>query len=194
MAVLAPDNGPAQKRAVKILSMEYDQAAAALIWQAWAIHMDPPAGHPLAVGTLAKDLVLAALTKPFPTATQAKAGAKALTDAIVDLISTQTFVDHTDQDLEEETEMEVNNTPLNTLPYSYKANHSNSPPTHNAGPSIRASSSGRDLAFRTQPASTRRVWEMFPKDRQPDHAVSIGRGHTHSPNWHSPSLLLIPGP
>ena len=27
MAVLAPDNGPAQKRAVKLLSMEYDQAA-----------------------------------------------------------------------------------------------------------------------------------------------------------------------
>ena len=58
--------------------------------------MDPHVGHPLVVGTLAKDLVLAALTKPFPTANQARAGAKALTEAIVDLISTQTFVDHTD--------------------------------------------------------------------------------------------------
>jgi hypothetical protein len=58
------------------------------------------------MGTLAKDLVLAALTKPFPAASMARAGAKALTDAIVDIISIRTFVDHTVQDLEEETEME----------------------------------------------------------------------------------------
>ena len=91
--------------------MEYDPAAAELIWQAWAPHISPPAGHPVVMSTLAKDLVLASLTKPFPTATLARAGAKALTDVIVDLISTQTFVDHTVHDLEEETEMEVLNPP-----------------------------------------------------------------------------------
>jgi hypothetical protein len=85
--------------------MEYDQAAAELIWQAWAPHISPQARHPQAVRTLAKDLVQAALTKPFPTAKLARAGATALTDAIMDLISTQTFVDNTVQDLEEEAEI-----------------------------------------------------------------------------------------
>ena len=83
--------------------MEYDPVAAKLIWRAWVTHMSPSAGHPLTVGSLAKDLVLAALTKPFPTTSLVRAGAKALADAIGDLISTQTFVDHTVQDLEEET-------------------------------------------------------------------------------------------
>jgi hypothetical protein len=103
--------------------MVYDPAAAEFIWQAWATHMSPPKGHPLVnrhplvVGTLARDLVMATLTKPFPTASLARAGAKALTDAIVDLIFTQTFVDHTVQDLEEETEMEISNTsPPSSLP------------------------------------------------------------------------------
>jgi hypothetical protein len=77
--------------------------------------MSPLAGHPLAVGTLAKDLVLATIIKPFPKAKLARAGAKALTDAIANLIFTQKFVDHTVQDLEEETEMEVPNTPPSFL-------------------------------------------------------------------------------
>ena len=59
---------------------------------------------------------MAALTKSFPTARLARAGAKALTDAIVDLISIQTFVDHTIQDLEEETKMEVPNTSPSLFP------------------------------------------------------------------------------
>jgi hypothetical protein len=94
MTLLSTDNGPIQKQGTKLFSMEYDHVAADLIWQAWAPHISPPARHPLAMGTLAKDLVLAALTKPFPTAKLARAGAMALTDAIADLISTQTFVDH----------------------------------------------------------------------------------------------------
>jgi hypothetical protein len=32
MAVLSPGDGPVQKQAVKLFSMEYDQAAAKLIW------------------------------------------------------------------------------------------------------------------------------------------------------------------
>jgi hypothetical protein len=63
------------------------------------------------VGTLTRDLVQAALTKPFPTAKPARARATALTDAIMDLISTKTFVDHTVQDLEEKAKMEVLTTP-----------------------------------------------------------------------------------
>ena len=87
--------------------MGYNQADAKLIRQVWAPHISPPAGHPLAVGTLAKELVQATLTKPFPTAKLARAGATALTDAITHLISTQTFVDHTVKDLDEEAEIEV---------------------------------------------------------------------------------------
>ena len=75
--------------------MEYDQAATELIWQAWAPHIAPPTGHPLAVGTLATDLVMATLIKPFPTAKLERAEATTLTDAITDIMSTQTFVDHT---------------------------------------------------------------------------------------------------
>ena len=48
-----------------------------------------------AVGTLAKDMVMATLIEPFPTAKWAKAGATALTDAITNVITTQTFIDHT---------------------------------------------------------------------------------------------------
>ena len=107
--------------------MEYDPAAAELVWQAWAPHMSPPARHPLVVGTLAQDLVLAAFTKPFPTAKLGRAGAKALADAIADLVSTQTFVDNTVHDLEEETEMEVPNTPL-PLSFPCRAIRSNQQP------------------------------------------------------------------
>ena len=136
MAVLSHEDGLAQKQAVKFLSMEYDPAAAELIWQAWAPHMSPPARHPLTVGTLAKDLVLAALTKPFPTAKLARAGAKALTDAIADLISTQTFVYHTVQDLEEETGMEVPNTSPSLVPaLTWQIGLTNRPNTSTAPPS-----------------------------------------------------------
>ena len=112
MVLISADNGGVQKQAIILLSMEYDQGTAYLIWQAWAPHISPPEEHPLAVGTLAKDLVMATLITPFPTAMLAKSGATALTDAIADAISPQTFIDHKDQDLDEETEMEVLNTPL----------------------------------------------------------------------------------
>jgi hypothetical protein len=47
----------------------------------------------------------------LPTATLAKAAAAALIDALAAAINTQTFIDHTVQDLdEEETEMEVTHT------------------------------------------------------------------------------------
>ncbi len=70
-------------------------------------HLTPPVGHTLAEGTQAKDLAMATLTQPFSTTSLAKAGAKAFAKSLVDLISTQTFMDHTVQDLDEEEEMEV---------------------------------------------------------------------------------------
>jgi hypothetical protein len=74
---------------------EYDQGAADLIWYAWAPHISPPKEHPLAVGTLAKDLVMATLLKPFPTAKMARARATTLIDAIMYAITTQMFIDRT---------------------------------------------------------------------------------------------------
>jgi hypothetical protein len=126
MALLSVDNGEVQKQAVILLSMEYDQGAADMIWQAWAPHISPPEEHPLAVGTLAKDMVMATLFKPFPTAKLARAGATALIDAITDAITTQTFIDHTVQDLDEETEMEVlysSPSLLPSLPGAMLSNH-----------------------------------------------------------------------
>ena len=68
-------------------------------------------------GTKAKDVVMATLLKPFPMATLAKAAAAALIDALAVVITTQTFIDHTVQDLEEkETEMEVTHTSLSLPP------------------------------------------------------------------------------
>ena len=55
------------------------------------------------MGTLANDLVMATLLKPFPAAKLAKAGATALIGAITDAITTQTCIDHTVQDMDEET-------------------------------------------------------------------------------------------
>jgi hypothetical protein len=57
-------------------------------------HISPPEGHPLAVGTLAKDLVISTLIQPFPTAKLTKARDTALIDAITDIITAQTFIDH----------------------------------------------------------------------------------------------------
>jgi hypothetical protein len=88
VAFAAAYNGEVQKKAIKLLSMEYDKAAAYLIWHAWAPHISPPVGHPLAGGTKAKDLVMATLLKPFPTATLAKAAAAALIDALAAVITT----------------------------------------------------------------------------------------------------------
>ena len=51
--------------------------------------------RPLAKYTRAKEVAMAALTQPFTTASLARAGATALAEVLVDLISTQTFVDHT---------------------------------------------------------------------------------------------------
>jgi hypothetical protein len=192
MGILSHDNGPAQKYAVKLLSMEYDPAIAELIWQAWSTNMSPPAGHLLAVGTLARDLVLATLTKLFPTATQARTGAKALTDALVDLISTHTFVDHTVQDLEEETEMEV----LHTSPSFFPTLTGQIALTNNTttlpAPPFKASSRRRELASWTHPARTRREGGLSPGDGQPNYVVGIERGHTQLTMRHLPLLLPIP--
>ncbi len=62
MPVLSHVNGLAQKHAIQLMSLAYDLAAAELIWQAWATHMSPPEGHPVAEGTRAKDMVMATLT------------------------------------------------------------------------------------------------------------------------------------
>jgi len=111
MAFASVDKREVQKQAIKLLSMEYDQTAAYLIWQAWAPHISPPEGHPLAGGTKVNDLVIATLLKPFPTAILAKAAAAALIAALAVVITTQTIIDHMVQDLEEEeTEMEVTHT------------------------------------------------------------------------------------
>ncbi len=98
--------------------MEYDLPTATLIWEKWAPYIAPPEGHPLAGGDLAKDLIVAALCKPSPTAKQAGAAARTLIDAIANAITTQVFIDHTAQDLEEEDEgnMTVTRTPPHPLP------------------------------------------------------------------------------
>ena len=70
----------------------------------WAPYIAPPVGHPLAGGDLAKDLIVATLFKPSPTAKKAKAAAKALIDALAGVITIHAFTKHTVQDLDEEEE------------------------------------------------------------------------------------------
>jgi hypothetical protein len=107
MAFSSVAEGPTHKQAVKLLSLEYDPPTTNLIWDAWAPHIAPPEGHPLTGGDLAKDFVLATLCKPFPTEKLTEAPAKTIVDAIANAITTQAFIAHTIQDLEEEEEANI---------------------------------------------------------------------------------------
>jgi hypothetical protein len=61
----------------------------------WALYIALAEGHPLAGGDLAKDVVVAALCKPFTSAKLAKDAAMTLVDELVDAITTHAFTAHT---------------------------------------------------------------------------------------------------
>ena len=67
---------------------------------------------------LAKDLVLATLCKPFPTAKLARAAARAMIDSLAPTLTIRAFIEHTVQDLEdkEEATMQVTHTLTSPLP------------------------------------------------------------------------------
>ncbi len=60
----------------------------------------------MAGGTLLRDTILHALCTPFPTVEQTKEVAATLVNALEAVVTTQTLIDHTTADLEDE-EMEV---------------------------------------------------------------------------------------
>jgi len=66
MLSLAGD-GPVHKAAIKLLAPAYSQQEAEAIRTAWAPHLARPPDHPLAGGTLLRDIILQALCTPYPT-------------------------------------------------------------------------------------------------------------------------------
>ena len=104
MALASQSDGPTYTKAVKLLSMKYTIAEAALVWDSWAPFMVIPEGHHLA-GGIAGDFVVSSLCKPSNTQRLAKEAAKGLVDNLLGFVTIQTLLDHTiSEDLEEEEE------------------------------------------------------------------------------------------
>ena len=63
LLALAVD-GPVHKAVIKLLAPAYSQQEAEAIWTAWAPHLTPPPGHPLAGGTLLRDTIVQSMCTP----------------------------------------------------------------------------------------------------------------------------------
>ena len=95
-------DGPVHKAAIKLLTPAHYQQESEAIWTVWAPHLAPPPDHPLAGGTLLRDIILQALCTPYPTSKQAREAVGKLVDDIAKVVATQTSVAHTVADLLDE--------------------------------------------------------------------------------------------
>ena len=117
LLALAVD-GPVHKVAIKLLAQAYSQQEAETIWTAWAPHLAPAPGRPLAGGTLLRDTIMQSVCTRYPTTKSAKEVAGKLVDDIAKAVVTQTFVHHTAADFFDERGDESTTPPLPFRPRS----------------------------------------------------------------------------